>query len=150
MACVGALRTFGAPAPLTLGVRPLIAKQRLMRITVASALLLFTALSSYAGTDISDLVNKSATCHDGECTFNIGQELQFTLVGIGQPNAAVVFERVSSEGDYYASVGALHGCVIVHNGPKTKPILTQRAFVSLVTGKAYGTWRECKSARKAA
>jgi hypothetical protein len=121
-----------------------------MRIPAVLAALLFTALPSHAGTDISDFVNKSAACHDGECVFNIGQDLQFTLVGIGQKNAAVVFERVSSEGDYYASVGALHGCVIVHNGPKSKPILTQRAFVSLVTGKAYGTWQKCKSVQKAA
>lgn len=119
-----------------------------MRIIAAIASSLLASLPSYASTDISSMVNKSAVCHDGECVFRIGQDLQFTLVGIGQPNAAVVFERVNSEGDYCASVGFLHSCVIVHNGPKSKPILTHRAFVSPINGKAYGTWKECKAAQK--
>jgi len=82
-------------------------------------------------------------CAKRECIYRAGRDLQITITGIGAANAGVVFERSNYEGDYYASMGMAHGCVIVHNG-KAKPAFSELAFISPVTGKVHTSWQECQ------
>lgn len=54
-----------------------------------------------------------------DCNYKVGEDLQFVIAGIGLPDASIVFEKSLYEGDYYGSVGILHGCVCVKPGKKT-------------------------------
>ena len=93
-------------------------------------------------------LEKTKVCSKTECTYRAGKDLQFTIAGIGQADVGSVFERSAYEGDYYASMGMAHGCVIVHNGKAKGSILTELAFVSPKTGRAYSTWQDCQRATK--
>jgi hypothetical protein len=84
----------------------------------------------------------------GACTYRAGKDLRFTITGIGTPNTGIVFERSLYEGDYYASIGVSHGCVIVHNGKAKPPILSELAFVSPTNGHIYSSWQECQQAKR--
>jgi hypothetical protein len=84
-------------------------------------------------------------CERAQCVFVVGRSLRFTLTGVGRPDGGVVFERSDSDGDFYASFGLSHGCIIVHNGAARPPILTEVAFVQPRTGKVFSTWIDCKS-----
>lgn len=85
------------------------------------------------------------------CTYSIGKDLEFGIDGIGQPDTSITFMRSSFDGDYYGSVGVMHGCVVVKPGKKTldKDLgkAFQFAFVSPKNGKVYPTWQECQSER---
>jgi hypothetical protein len=75
-------------------------------------------LSSY------ELVLAGKKCETGtwaqtlSCEYTVGTGLKFVVAGIGQPDTAVAFMKSSSDGDFYASFGLLHGCVIVQRGRK--------------------------------
>jgi hypothetical protein len=85
------------------------------------------------------------------CDYRIGKDLHFTVVGVGLPDTGITFIKSSFEGDFYATYGLQHGCVIVKRGKQgrstTKPGLgsfADYAFVSPRNGKVYQSWRECK------
>lgn len=127
--------------------RPLISDVR--HHTMRRFATLLTALgciSSQAQADPSlvQILEATKECDETQCTFRAGKDLQFTISGIGKLSGGIVFERSFHEGDYYASIGLLHGCVIVHNGKAKPPILTEIAFVSPRSGKVYLSWQECK------
>src|SRR5258706_9198692 len=71
-----------------------------------------------------------------ECEYRVGKSLRFGVVGVGDPDAAITFYSVSFDGDYYASVGVAHGCVIVKPGKMTE-LGAGFAFVSPRNGKVY-------------
>ncbi len=80
-----------------------------------------------------------------ECNYRVGRSLHFAIAGVGDADAAITFFASSFEGDYYATVGVLHGCVIVKSG-KAAPAgvsVLDFAFVSPRTGKVYADWTEC-------
>ena len=88
------------------------------------------------------------------CEYMVGTGLKFTIAGIGQPDTAITFLKSSFDGDFYASVGLLHGCVIVKRGTtgvetdvalETSDFL-DFAFVSPKNGKVYKSWEQCKAA----
>lgn len=82
------------------------------------------------------------------CEYRVGQALYFTIDGVGEAEAGITFMRSNFDGDFYATVGTLHGCVIVKRGLKyiTEPSLDY-AFVSPKNGKVYRRWEECADGR---
>jgi hypothetical protein len=81
-----------------------------------------------------------------DCDFRVGRSLHFSIAGVGQEDAAVTFYKVDWDGDYYASVGMLHGCVIVKAAHPTEadgPDIF--AFVSPTTGRVYRDWPSCRA-----
>jgi hypothetical protein len=88
------------------------------------------------------------------CEYKVGSGLKFVIAGIGQPDTAVTFMKSSFEGDFYASFGLLHGCVIIQRGDKgvedDDPMqpggFADYAFVSPRNGKVYQRWDQCKAA----
>lgn len=80
-----------------------------------------------------------------DCDYRVGQDLHFVIAGAGQDDAAFTVLRTAGyDGDYYATFGVLHGCVIVKPGSRSRrPALLDMAFVSPTDGKVYRTWQEC-------
>ncbi|MEN6438606.1 MAG: hypothetical protein ABFD97_08485 [Syntrophobacter sp.] len=92
--------------------------------------------------------NQSGTSVD--CDFKVGQDLQFSIVGIGQPDVKVIFSNSSINGDYYASFSILEGCVVVKHGKKgvsspqeLRKIMNDVAHISPKDANVYKTWEEC-------
>jgi hypothetical protein len=88
------------------------------------------------------------------CEYVVGTGLKFAIAGIGQPDTAVTFMKSSFDGDFYATFGLLHVCVIVKRGTTgvssedaSEPGgFADYAFVSPKNGKVYKRWDECKAA----
>lgn len=81
-----------------------------------------------------------------DCEYKVGRSLRFAIAGVGQDDAAITFFKVDFDGDYYASVGVLHGCVVVKPSHPTVEEGIQLAFVSPRNGKVYKDWRSCSKA----
>ena len=106
---------------------------------------------------IYDVVLAGKTCKAREpgqtlsCRYRVGNDLHFSIDGIGDPDTGISFLRSSSDGDYFATVGLMHGCVIVKPGNKTMPddvsvFMSDFAFVSSKNGKVYRNWQDCRQA----
>lgn len=84
------------------------------------------------------------------CTYKVGHSLEFTILGVGQFDASVSFERSDAKGDFYARIGLAHRCVIIVPGGRAPSAvvdaLAQYAFVSPRTGLVYRTWQSCDAA----
>jgi len=81
-----------------------------------------------------------------DCTYTVGEDLEFDIAGVGQRDASItVLRTVGYEGDFYASFGLLHGCVIVKpgSGNPAAQRAFQMAFVSPRTGEVYADWETC-------
>jgi len=89
------------------------------------------------------------------CEYKVGNGLHFTIDDIGQPDTGITFVKSSFDGDFYATYGLKHGCIIVKRGPKGitstefmgPGSFTDYAFVSPKNGKVYRTWKECMECR---
>jgi hypothetical protein len=81
-----------------------------------------------------------------DCMFTVGKSLRFEIVGVGQEDAAITFYKVDFDGDYYASVGVMHGCVIVKQAHPAPTTGLHFAFVSPKNGKVYRDWPTCGKA----
>ena len=53
------------------------------------------------------------------CEYKVGADLHISIDGIGQEDTGVTFVKSNAEGDFYATYGILHGCVVVKRGPKS-------------------------------
>jgi hypothetical protein len=128
-----------------------------MRIWVWTAgLVLFGAIidtgpSTFQGSSTFDIVQKARACSRSaidstqtDCEYKVGKSLRFSVAGVGTDDAGIVFAKSDADGDFFASMGMLHGCVIVWPG-RTSPSLIDLAFVSPVNGKAYRDWPSCKA-----
>jgi hypothetical protein len=84
-----------------------------------------------------------------DCEYRVGKDLYFAIAGVGDDDAGISFFKVDWDGDYYAGIGLQHGCVVVQQGKRIQDeaLLPEFAFVSPRTGKIYGTWQQCASAR---
>ena len=76
-----------------------------------------------------------------DCTYEIGKDLLIWIAGIGLPDTAVTFAKSNFDGDFYASFGMQHLCVVV----KSRRNLFQMAFISPQNGKVYRDWETCKA-----
>lgn len=103
-----------------------------------------------AEASVYDLVLKGKTCSEGrnqqlDCNYTIGDDFNLSIAGVGQEDVGVTFMKSNFNGKYYATLGMLHGCVIVKASPKNqnkRPL--GFAFVSPRNGKVYSDWKNCK------
>jgi len=106
-----------------------------------------------------DLTVSGKSCVEGqsqqlECTYQVGKDLNIAISGIGQPDTSITFMKSDLGGDFYASHGLLHGCIIVKRGDKGitsdqltgAGSITDLAFISPQNGKVYTNWKDCQSA----
>jgi len=83
-----------------------------------------------------------------ECDYRVGRSLYFNIAGVGDKDASITFFASSFEGDYYGSIGVMHGCVIVKPGKAIEgPGVFDFAFVSPRSGKVYADWQSCQQAK---
>lgn len=128
----------------------------LLAVVLALALWSFCppTLTAQEANPVVQAVTAGMVCKQNEgsreldCEYRVGRDLYFTIAGVGASDAGITFMKVNYDGDYYATVGVLHGCVIVKQGKRTPETLQlpQFAFVSPRTGKVYSTWGECGQA----
>jgi hypothetical protein len=94
---------------------------------------------------------KQNTGGDLYCVYKVGRDLEFSIAGVGTPDAGISFLKSSFAGDFYARFGIQHGCVIVAAGEKAPGPATavgsDFAFVSPANGRVYRTWQECAKTR---
>ncbi len=103
--------------------------------------------SSHASTFDVVIAGKKCAERDSQqldCDYRVGNDLWVTVAGIGQDDTAVTFMKASFDGDYYATFGLMHACVIVKPGKKTQA-LSDFAFISPRTGKVFRSWHECQA-----
>lgn len=80
-----------------------------------------------------------------DCEYKIGKDLNIYIAGIGLPDTSISFYASSYDGDYFARVGILHGCVIVVPGKSSgRTLIGNHAFISPKNGKVYEEWQSCK------
>ena len=79
-----------------------------------------------------------------ECEYKIGNDLHITISGIGQADTGITFVKSNFDGDYYATYGLLHLCIIVKPGMKIENFIDY-AFISPRTGKVFKTWQSCQN-----
>jgi hypothetical protein len=96
-----------------------------------------------------DAVSAGRKCGDENqqlvCEYRVGKSLRFVVVGIGQPDTGITFYKADWDGDYYATYGLMHGCVIVKPGARAATsTLPSFAFVSPKNGKVYPSWESCQ------
>jgi len=119
---------------------------------VALLVLVFSS-ASWAG-EAFDAVTTGKSCSEDDqqmitCEYKIGNNLHISIPGIGMPDTAVTFFKSDWDGDFYASFGIMHQCVIVKHGKsshKKDPDigkLTDLAFISPKNGKVYEDWESC-------
>jgi hypothetical protein len=118
-------------------------------IAVAAAAL-FGHSSGHGPTSTYDAVVRGMSCKQQatgqlDCDYSVGHSLRFAIMGVGQPDAGITFFKVDFDGDYYATVGVLHGCVIVK---PARGDLLSLAFVSPQNGRVYRDWPSCAKATK--
>lgn len=103
----------------------------------------------------AELLRKTSRCTERgttaqpqrDCTFAIGKSLRFEIAGVGQTDAAITIFKADFDGDYYISVGVLHGCAIIKPGKRDNvEAALDYAFVSPATGLVYKTWQACGAA----
>lgn len=120
------------------------------------ALVLTLSTERLAAQSVFEATTRGANCtqnSDGAriCRYKVGQGLEFSITGVGEPYAGISFLRSDIKSDYWARVGMQHRCIIVVAGERApKEALTAKgdfAFVSPRTGVVYRTWQECEAAR---
>jgi hypothetical protein len=123
-------------------------------LIVLIGLLWLTDLPAQAETSVYEQALKGKQCHENpgqslECEYRIGETLHIAITGIGQTDTAITFMKSDLNGDFYAAIGILHGCVIVKRNPDflNRANAFDFAFISPRTGKIYTTWQECGSGR---
>jgi len=124
-----------------------------LRFLAALVLVALIVPPVIAGSSTYDVVVAGMKCQQNsmgslECDYRVGDSLHFNIAGVGDRDAGITFFASSFDGDYYASVGLLHGCVIVKPGKKVDgPALLDFAFVSPRTGKVYSDWESCQETK---
>jgi len=87
------------------------------------------------------------------CKYTVGTGLRFSIDGVGKPDTGITFMKSSFDGDFYATYGMQHGCIIVKRGKKARSntalsgpgSISDYAFVSPKNGKVYRGWQECEA-----
>ena len=129
------------------------------RIIAAAMLCIISGPTLAGGRSSYDLVLEGRKCETGtwdqtlSCEYAVGTGLKFAIAGIGQPDTAVTFMKSSFDGNFYATFGLLHGCVIVKRGTKGVESedafepggFADYAFVSPRNGKVYRSWEQCEA-----
>jgi len=122
-----------------------------MKILLATLLLILTS-SAMSASSVYELVLKGASCERQnskqrvDCDYIVGKDFKVSIADVGTSNAGIHFVRSSFEGDFYGSVGAVHGCVVVNRGKRAMKDSTfpDVAFISPKSGKVYKDWGDCR------
>ncbi len=122
-----------------------------MRLRTVLGLLVFPIAAQAQGApSVFDVVVQSASCKQDSngrriCSYKVGKDLEFTILGVGDGDAHISILRSNWEGDYYARITLNKHCVIVAPGKARAPSarMNDFAFVSPRTGKAHRTREEC-------
>ena len=85
------------------------------------------------------------------CTYRVGNDLHFTVDGIGGLWTDITFIKSSYEGDFYATFGLGLGCVVVKRGKSNwenpgcggPGSAFDYAFISSKTGEVFRDWQDC-------
>ena len=120
-------------------------------ISLTIICLLFPALSIAANQTYQDTI-KGKVCKETrsqqiECDYKIGKNLNIAIAGVGLPDTSISFYSSKYEGDYFARVGILHGCVIIVPGESSDRFsqFGNLAFISPKNGKVYESWQSCQN-----
>jgi hypothetical protein len=128
------------------------------RILIIFLLLPFAILPTFAAQKSTlDRTIEGKSCHEDSnqtihCDYKVGNDFHLTVSGVGRRDAAITFMRSDFNGDFYGTVGIMHGCVIVKRGKKSLDpkagwgpgSMVEFAFISPANGKVYGNWEDCK------
>ena len=131
--------------------------KKFLFIYVIFLLLLSLPSSSIAGeTSTYDTVLAGKICspegtQEVRCIYRVGKDLHFSIDGIGGQWTGITFIRSDYEGDFYATYGLGHGCVVVKRGKSNwenpgcggPGSAFDYAFVSSKTGEVYRDWQDC-------
>lgn len=103
----------------------------------------------------SYLLNRDKKCFTSQvgdiaCSYEIGDDLKFTIWGIGEKDSMTIVDKtIGEEGEYQIRFSASDPCIRVKLGEKSlnKYSITNPfhdlTFVSPKTGRAYGSYDEC-------
>ena len=84
-----------------------------------------------------------------DCEYKVGKSLRFLIAGVGAQDVVVNFFKVDADGDYFATVAPLHGCIAVRPAQARSDTTSGVAFVSPHDGRIYRNWNTClKTAKK--
>jgi hypothetical protein len=115
-------------------------------------LLSVSPLNSWAGGTFDAVIAGKKCTEEStqqiDCEYKIGNSLHISIPGLGMPDTAVTFLRSDWNGDYYATFGMMHQCIVVKPGKKgaSRPNpgkLGDFAFISPKNGKVYQDWETC-------
>ncbi len=90
---------------------------------------------------------KESTTQSISCQYKVGKSLHISIDGIGDPDTGITFMKSDFDGDFFATYGVGHGCIIVKSGFEKQGgrLYPGFAFISPKNGKVYNNWRECKA-----
>lgn len=86
------------------------------------------------------------------CKYKVGESLRFSIDGVGLPDTGITFSKSDIDGDFFATYGIGHGCVVVKSGWEKNGEIRDRlfsgmAFIQPKTGKVYKTFEECAAGK---
>jgi len=129
---------------------------KILSLILFMGLFWLTPLPAHAETsvyEVYELTLKGKQCQETSsqqlgCEYRIGKTLYISIDGIGRTDTGITFMKSDVNGDFYASIGVLHGCVIVKRNPKLADLHAYNyAFISPRSGEVYRTWTECGADR---
>lgn len=120
----------------------------LLRLTLLTVALSFPIRALAQANPTYDAVVKAMKCTQQltgqlDCEYRVGKSFRLEIAGVGQSDAAITFYKVDFDGDFYATVGVLHGCVVVKPAHHPPGQFAQFAFISPKDGKVYRDWQTC-------
>ena len=124
---------------------------RKMKSYVLLVTILFSGLTF--GQSTFDRIVKGKSCVEQRsqqlnCDYRIGTDFWLSIAAVGSSDAGITFMKSDFNGNYYGTVGVLHGCVIVKTGTaNTTRNPLDFAFVSPRNGKVYQDWPSCHEAK---
>jgi hypothetical protein len=88
------------------------------------------------------LESRNCTVNDYDsriCRFRIGNDLDFEITAIGEPDVAVTIFKANDfdHADYYMKFGGVHGCIIIKKG------LFEIVFIHPRTAEIYEDYPNC-------
>jgi len=115
-----------------------------MRLIIIVATLTLVSPAVWAEGPAYDDTLSGKKCSESDqqlnCEYKVGRDLEFSIAGIGVPDTSITFTRTMGlEGEYYASFGLMHGCIIIKHGKNSNLFFKDFAFVSPKNGKVYRT-----------
>jgi len=101
---------------------------------------------SFDSRSLIELVESGKSCSSErrglKCSDRVGEYFHVSIAAIDTNDTGIHFLKSDEARGIYASLGAMHGCVIV-NRRKGVNELPEFAFISPKNGKLYESWVDC-------